>query len=524
MRLLTLAGSLAGGYSFSIKEKGILRGLEAFSGILVPGVKEAWPDSTIEQLNNISDFGFRTNRAIPKQGAEIIVGFFPIERFLTPGFRKLYLKSPALFFSPLQMLVDKKIQKDVMAALDLGLEKELADMREKLPCYISVSEYLDGKQVSDYEICKIELEVEEKTPGSRIITVIPGREAKAFRALNYLNAVSLNNVTVVIDGVMSVNSSAIAAKLDELVFDNVADCGDDQSPCFWADTETGDGVRKGTLKGSYFTGGSIVIDEAAKLGFTDLKTISDNSDDQTLHFSFKLTKPVGSGTKIHFRITKPLPDSGSPPKTLDSNVLEYLIHHPRPAQPEIKEVQRDEPGKGKLTIKGTGFLDSPTYPLQVKFTGPDGRRTDAKIVSKHPGEIVIEMPSEPAGCWTGDISLGTSIFAKQTQPNCFCFFIAPSPKVDSATIDGKIITIEGEDLIPTQLCDRPGPELSFKVVKGDKTAAFQIVGPVPFSGTEMILRLRPTAPDVDDTWIVKVLLDGKEIKEKGTAAIQKKPK
>jgi acyl-CoA synthetase (AMP-forming)/AMP-acid ligase II len=253
-----------------------------------------------------------------------------------------------------------------------------------------------------------------------------------------------------------------------------------------------------------------------------LKTISENSDDQTLHFSFKLDKPIAAQKTIHFRITKPLPDSGSSAKTLDSNVREYLIHYPAPAQPEIKEVQRDEPVKGKLTIKGTGFLDSPTYPLQVRLTKPDGSAIDAKVVSKRPGEIVIEMPSEPAGCWSGDISLGTSISAKQAKPNCFCFFIAPSPKIDSATIDGKIITVEGEDLIPTQFCDRPGPALTFQVSKGDKTAVFQVVGPVPFNGTEIILRLRPTAPAVDDTWIVKVLLDGKEIKEKGTTAIQKK--
>src|SRR5712691_1902726 len=130
------------------------------------------------------------------------------------------------------------------------------------------------------------------------------------------------------------------------------------------------------------------------------------------------------------------------------------------------------------------------------------------------------MPSEPAGCWVGDISLGTSIPARQSEPNCFCFFIAPSPKLDSATLDGKKIILEGEDLLPTQLCD--GPVMGFRISKGDKTAEFKILGGPRFSGTGMVLQLVPTAPEVDDTWIVKVLLDGKEIKEKGTAAIQKK--
>src|SRR5262249_46359290 len=132
MRVLTFAASLASAYSFSLKETGIIKGLEAFGGVGVPGFKEVWPDSTIEQLNNISDFGYRTNRAIPKQGAEIIVAFFPIERFLTPGFKNLYLKSPALFFAPLQMLVDRKVQKDVAAALELGIG-DVEGLRRSLP-------------------------------------------------------------------------------------------------------------------------------------------------------------------------------------------------------------------------------------------------------------------------------------------------------------------------------------------------------------------------------------------------------
>ena len=113
VRILTFAGSLASAFSFSIGEKGIVKGLQAFGSVGVPGLKEVWPDATIEQLNRISDFGYQTNKVIPKQGAEVIVGFFPIDRFLTPGFKQLFLKSPALFFAPLQMLVDPKMKGDV---------------------------------------------------------------------------------------------------------------------------------------------------------------------------------------------------------------------------------------------------------------------------------------------------------------------------------------------------------------------------------------------------------------------------
>src|SRR2546423_8328088 len=124
MRLLTLAGNIAGAYAFSISEDGIVRGLNAFSGVVVPGIREAWPDGTIEQLNRVSDFGYQANKLIPKQGAEVIVCFFPIDRFLTPGFKKLFLRSPALFFAPLQMLVDKSLKKEADEVLK-GIDSSL---------------------------------------------------------------------------------------------------------------------------------------------------------------------------------------------------------------------------------------------------------------------------------------------------------------------------------------------------------------------------------------------------------------
>src|SRR5207302_10182514 len=121
MRLLTLAGNLAGAYPFPIASKSFQKELTTFAGVFVPGVNEAWPDGTIQQLNNISDFGFQSNKLIPKQGSDIIVCFFPIERFLTPGFRKLFLKSPAIFFAPLQILTDNEALKDVGKDINLGI-------------------------------------------------------------------------------------------------------------------------------------------------------------------------------------------------------------------------------------------------------------------------------------------------------------------------------------------------------------------------------------------------------------------
>jgi hypothetical protein len=50
MRLLTLAGSLASAYAFSLNEEGIIRGLNAFSGAVVPGIREK--PGRMARLNN----------------------------------------------------------------------------------------------------------------------------------------------------------------------------------------------------------------------------------------------------------------------------------------------------------------------------------------------------------------------------------------------------------------------------------------------------------------------------------------
>jgi hypothetical protein len=83
VRLLTVAGSVASGYSFSFKEQGIAKGIAAFSGSFVPGVAFAWPDGAVAQQNRISDFGYQTNKIVGKGSGEIIVCFFPIDMFLS---------------------------------------------------------------------------------------------------------------------------------------------------------------------------------------------------------------------------------------------------------------------------------------------------------------------------------------------------------------------------------------------------------------------------------------------------------
>ena len=108
LRALQTAGSIATAYTFSISEKGIITGIGAFNGEVVPALNALFPDGTVGQMNRISDVGFQVNKVIPKDASDIIVAFFPLDRFLTPGLKKLFLKSPALFFAPYALMFDKE--------------------------------------------------------------------------------------------------------------------------------------------------------------------------------------------------------------------------------------------------------------------------------------------------------------------------------------------------------------------------------------------------------------------------------
>lgn len=106
IRALETAGAIASGYQFVFKEQGLIRGIGAFNGQVIPASQILWPDGTIGQLNRISDYGFQANKVIPKQSADIMVGFFPIDRFLTPGLKKIFRKAPAAFFVPGSLFAD----------------------------------------------------------------------------------------------------------------------------------------------------------------------------------------------------------------------------------------------------------------------------------------------------------------------------------------------------------------------------------------------------------------------------------
>ena len=107
LRAITFLGAVGTAFAFPFTTD-VVTGIGAWNGAVVPGFSALFPDGIQAQLDRISDFGFRNNKVIPQQAADILVAFFPIKRFLSPTLEQIFLKTPALFFNPLLMIIDPK--------------------------------------------------------------------------------------------------------------------------------------------------------------------------------------------------------------------------------------------------------------------------------------------------------------------------------------------------------------------------------------------------------------------------------
>src|SRR5262249_23110501 len=163
----------------------------------------------------------------------------------------------------------------------------------------------------------------------------------------FISHMSLNSVTITVDGAMTFDTSAFAPKVEDVKFDKAEKCGGDQSPCFWSDLTSDQAIRTGAIFGSYLTGGKIELTESDE-GIVDLKTVPEGSNDQRLNFSFKLKQAVPSGTELHFKVTKPVFGIASlNAKQTDSKELTYVVPGPIITD-EVHSAQT-------VTITGKGF-------------------------------------------------------------------------------------------------------------------------------------------------------------------------
>jgi hypothetical protein len=278
---LQLAGTIASAYVFTTTDLDIVRGVNGFNGQVLPALQTFWPDATIGQMNRISDVGFQVNKVVPKDSSDIIVAFFPIDRFLTPGLKRLFLKSPALFFAPRALVFDVQARKQLeplIRSLFNNDTQAANDFMAKLPQKFASSQNMD-QQTKDI--------------------------------LKLLDSVSLNNVAVLVGGIMTVDVNTVPGDIVSIELD-----GGNDNPKNWME-----GDHVGTIQGSYLLSGTPEL-VGAPTG-VQVVAVQDGSTDTALRF--KLTLPanflITQQQKLTFKVTK----SEKNGKGVDSRNYEMIV-------------------------------------------------------------------------------------------------------------------------------------------------------------------------------------------------------
>jgi len=416
--------------------------------------------------------------------------------------------------------VDRQSHGLVAAALgsDLGIkpgdigvttrEEIIPALRSDLPCFLKLIRNREPEEGEETLLNRLSQKTSEQcledfgvqVPVNLENPVISDKKKfKRFLVLNYIKGVSLNNVSITVDGILSVEVLAIQPRVEAVTFDPVADCGGPNAECFWS-SAIGGGVRTGKITGTYLSGGTPVILED-DLKIDGLKAVAEGSSDNVLRFTFKLTKGIPTGRSINFKVTKPKPGSTekleSPAFTLATAFF--------PGTPTLAGVELKE---GKVTVNGAGFLDAPPpNTLSVKLMAPDKTVQTITPTSVANDKIVFDMPKNPAaGCWRVMVQAGVRDAIELHDGR---FAVLPSPALAKATIDGDKIVVEGENLIDTSNCPG-GKPVRFRAIKEGEKA----IDLVPKSAIEPKKGEFKLPDKVDDKWTVEVLVGDVPVDDK----------
>lgn len=526
IRILTVLGSVASGYSFAFKETGIAKGIAAFNGNIVPGVAFAWPDGAVAQQNRISDFGYQTNKIIAKQSSDIIVCFFPIDMFLSSPFRDLFLKSPGLFLSPYQILFTEK---NAPYLQQLGLSTTPEALRKLHPCYSKVFEAsaparktskdeMDSAKGKDGSSKNLP-DAKKNEPGpvsnppenvaheslqdiveAKIVEkcakdLNEEQNRQALVDLDYIGRFGLQNIGIYIDGIMTVDVDIVPGSIDQVTFE-----GDSSKADFWASL----GEKKGTVQCRFCQDGQISIIDGDKIGITDVTTIGQGSDDHQIKFSFKITKPIETGQSLTFLITKKPADPKKSGHEVKSAPFVYQVGFTQ-SGPTITKVTIEDK---KITVTGTGFVNTKLNPLTVSLTsdGPD-KPVSLKLPDTIAADkLVLDVPSGLApGCWSVKVEVGTMAAPPTDKPQPKVLSPA-TPELTSATRKDGSIAIKGTQLVDTSGCG--GKAIKLQLLKAGDTKPVDVTAKLA-SGTDATLTLPPQAKAGD--WSVQVL-QGSDVK------------
>jgi len=278
IRSLTAIGSVGAGFAFPFSGD-VARGMSAFNGVVVPGAATLWPDGTVNQINRINDLGFQTNKIIPKQASDIVVAFFPIDRFLTPTFRKLFLDNPAGFFAPGELLTDPKISKSIAPIL--------MPMAQSIDSNIHSAGDLPGAMVKAFlENCQPTQTGTYKSGSSAndqaaaAISESQGQQNQSMtncQLQQLFTQLSLNSVHVVVGGVMSVDVASVPATIYEVDFNS-----GNTNASIWSTA----GKQDGKIVGVYLSGAmpSVVDATGVPIDGISLTAVPESSSDTELAF------------------------------------------------------------------------------------------------------------------------------------------------------------------------------------------------------------------------------------------------
>lgn len=321
LRAMQAAGSIATSFTFATSSQSWIQGIGAFNGSVIPAYQNLFPDATVNQMNQISNVGFQVNKAIAKQSSDIVVAFFPLDRFLTPDLQSLYLSSPAAFFSPVEALIDPKTRgkvspyiiqifggEDKWNALSDNMLKFLPQMGTgACENYKNNLTPLDISTLGTKESPKYSLEL-------------------ACLAAAAVNRLSLNTIRVIVGGTMTIDVNSVPSQIVSVEID---------TPAGGAGGMWKKGSLSGTIHGSFLSGATPTL-VSPPSGVT-IKSVADGSTDTQLHFTLNLASDLPASTsKLTFQVTK----SGTKGASITSSTYDYPVQIP--AAEEAAPAGKDE--------------------------------------------------------------------------------------------------------------------------------------------------------------------------------------
>ncbi len=251
IRATVLVGTVASGLP-AFRSTNALKYVGEYNGQFVPGLQAFWPDATVPQLNRVSDFGFQTNKVIAKENSDIVYAFFPIDRFLTPGMRNIFLNAPALFFAPAQIFIDRHIGKDChkwkpevcLRQSDVDEMKILLEDMAAAGCpwndtnlndfcvpERASSKTKETQAARDQKMLSLlmmdcPVKPAKKEPQSTLQGAPPAQQdggsdpcAIAGPVQTTVQKISLNTINILVQGVMTVDVTTVPGGITDVVFD-----------------------------------------------------------------------------------------------------------------------------------------------------------------------------------------------------------------------------------------------------------------------------------------------------------------